>query len=129
DYGMGAYIRAAVTLDTVLRIPNRDVYRDTALLISGGTGRRRAVHVIRESGYRQRISFLCVYFRLNVVYEINNIFSISGSNLYIQSFVSCVLPAFRNLNLNYLLRAGIDSCPVLLYNIVALSSVGSLCGS
>ena len=44
DDSVRADIRAEVTLDTVLRIPNRYVNRDTALLISRRTLREGTVH-------------------------------------------------------------------------------------
>ena len=51
--GMRAYIRAEVTLDTVLRIPFGNIYCDTTLLVSSSAGRSGTVYVILECGYRQ----------------------------------------------------------------------------
>ena len=45
DNSVRTYIRAAVTLDTVLLYPNRDVHCDTALLICRRTGWCRTVQL------------------------------------------------------------------------------------
>src|SRR5699024_8201202 len=129
DYRMRTYIGTSVALDTVVRIPNRNIYRDTALLVCGGAGGSGTVHVILECGYRKEASFLSAYLALDVVYDINNVRSAALRVGHLQAFIFCVLPAFRNLNLNYLFCSLVDGCPVLLNHIVALAAVGSLRGS
>ena len=126
---MRTYIGAEVTLDTLRGIPGRNVYSDTSLLVSGASGRGGAVHIILECGYRQGISFLCAHLGLDVVDEVHNVLSSLGNNRIVQALVFAVLPALRNLNLYDSLRACVDGCPVLLNHILALASVGSLCGS
>ena len=126
---MRTYIGTEVTLDTLGRIPGRNINRNTSLLVSGGSGRSGTVHIILECGYRQSITFLCAYLGLDIVNEINNVFSVAAYYCIIKAFVFAVLPAFRNFYLNNALSAGIDSCPVLHNNIFALTSVGSLCSS
>ena len=123
---MRTYIRTTVTLDTVLRIPYRNIYCDTALLICSSTGRCRTIYIILECGYRKAVSFLSVYLALDIVYKINNIFSSVFCNRYSQTFICCVLPAFRNVHFYNLLSAGVDRVVVHLYDRIALSSVCSL---
>jgi len=116
-----ADIRTTVTLDTVLRIPYRDIYCNTTLLISRGAAGCGTVYVILECGYGQAVTFLCVYLCLNVIYEVYNVAAAILSMCEVQSLVSCILPALRNSNLNNLLSACVDS--------VTLSAIGSLCSS
>ena len=97
---MRANIGTEVTLDTVVRIPYRNIYCDTTLLVCRGTGRSGTVYIILECGYRQVVTFLSVYRSLDVVDEIYNV--LSSARLQresIQSLVLAVLPALRNLNL------------------------------
>src|SRR5699024_7370574 len=56
DNSMRADISTAVTLDTVFRIPYRDIYCDTTFLVCGRSGGSGAVHIILECGYGQRVS-------------------------------------------------------------------------
>ena len=48
---------------------------------------------------------------------------------HMKTFVLSIFPAFRNLDLNNLFSTGIDSCPVLLYHIITLTSVCCLSSS
>ena len=102
---MRADICAAVTLDTVLRLPYRDVNGDSTFLVCGGTGGSCTVNISGKCGYRQSISFLSVYFGLDIVYEINNILSSAFCVSHEQAFVFCGLPALRNFNFVNLLSA------------------------
>ena len=125
---MRTYVRTAVTLDTVLRLPDRDIYRDTALLVCGGAGRGRAVYIVLERGYREGISFLCIHLRLDILYKINHVFSSVFTYMRNgQTFVSSALPAVRNCYFYNLLRACVNGVIVHLNDLVALSSVGRLC--
>ena len=126
---MRADIGTEVTLDTVVRIPNRNIYCDTALLVSGGTGRCGTINIILECRYREVVTFLCVNCSLNGVDEFNNIFSAFCSVNHVKTFICTVLPALRNLNLMKSLSACIDSSPVLHNDIFALTSVSCLCSS
>ena len=123
---MRADIRTEVTLDTVIGIPNRNVNCNTALLVCCRTGRSAAVYVVLECRYRQGVTFLSAYLGLDVVYEVNNVFSSIGYYLVIKTFVFAVLPALRNLYLNNAGSTSIDSCPVLLNNVLTLTAVGLL---
>ena len=126
---MRADIGTEVTLDTVVRIPYRNVYCDTALLVCGRTGRCGTVNVILERGYRKVVSFLGVYCSLYGIYELNNVFSsLCGVN-HVKTFVLTVLPAFRNLDLVKSLGACVDGSPVLHNDVLALTAVGCLCSS
>ena len=125
---MRTYIGTEVTLDTVIRIPYRNINCDTALLICGGTGWCRTVNVINESGYRQVVAFLSVNSSLNRINELDNVFSSLCSVSHLKTFVLCCLPALRNLNLYDILSACIDSCPVLLNDILTLTAVSCLSG-
>ncbi len=124
---MRADICTTVTLDTVFRLPYRDIYCDTTFLVCGGTGRSCSVYEILECGYRQRVSFLRSNFGLDVVYEFNNFLGALVCMCGLKSFVCCVLPAFRNFYFFYLLSTCIDCCPVLGNDIVTFTSVGSFC--
>ena len=126
---MRAHIGTTVTLNTVLRIPYRNIHCDAALLVCGSTGRSCAVHIVFKCRYRQGIAFLCGYFGLNVIDKINCVFSSALCMGHNQAFVRRVLPAVRNLNFNNLLCTCVNRRPVLLDNIVAFTSVSSLCSS
>ena len=126
---MRTYIRTEVTLDTVVRIPYRNLNSDAALLICGGTGWCGTICVFCKCGYGQGVTFLSAYLCLNVVDEVNYILSSLGYNCIVKTFVFTVLPALRNLYLVHALSACVDSCPVLLNNVLALAAVGCLCSS
>ena len=115
-----------VTLDTVLRFPYRDVYRDTTSLVCGRSGRSGTIYIILESRYRKCISFLCVYLRLDILNEIYNVCSAALNFRCEQAFVLAGLPGFRNFYFVYLFCSGVNGVVVHLYDLVALSSVGSL---
>ena len=124
---MRAHIRTEVTLDTVVRIPNRYVYCDTTFLVCSRTGRSCTVNVILECGYREVVTFLSVYSSLNVVNEVDNILAALCSVNHVKAFVFTVLPALRNFHFYKSLSACIDRCPVLHNNIFTLTAVSSLC--
>ncbi|SCI83152.1 Uncharacterised protein [uncultured Clostridium sp.] len=71
---MRANIRTEVTLDTIFRIPFRNIYRDTTFFVSSGSLRECTVSHIYERGYREIVSFLSINRDLDIVNEINNIF-------------------------------------------------------
>ena len=124
---MRTYIGTEVTLDTLGRIPCGNINSNTSLLISGRSGRSGAVCIILECGYRQRIAFLSAYLGLDIVNEVNYVFSVSAYHCVIKAFIFAVLPAFRYFYFNNALGACIDSSPVLHNNVFALTSVSSLC--
>ena len=126
---MRADICTSVTLDTVVRIPYRNVYSDTTFFVCSSTGWCSTVYVILECGYRQAVTFLSINFCLNVVYECNNIVTSFICMTHCKAFICSIFPAFRNLDLNNLFCTGIDSCPVLLNNIITFTSVSCLCSS
>ena len=126
---MRADVGTEVTLDTVVGIPLGYVDRDAALLVCGGTGRRAAVYIVRERGYRQVVAFLSVDRSLYGVDELDDVFSSLGNVYHVKTFVLAVLPALRDLDLNDALRSGVDGGPVLLDDVLALAAVGSLRGS
>ena len=125
---MRTYIGTDITLDTVFRIPYRNVNCDTAFLICRRTGRSLSVFVFLNNRYRNSVTFLSVYRNLDVVYEINNIFSVSGCNLC-KTLILSIFPACRNVNLNYSCCSGVDCIVVHLYDLVTLLAVGCLCSS
>ena len=127
---MRTYICTAVTLDTVLRFPYRDIHCDTTFLVCRRSGRCRAVYIVVKCRYRKSISFLSIYLSLDILNEIDNVFS--SVLVYLRSrksFVSSVLPALRNSYFYDLLSACIDRVIVHLNDLVALSSVSSLSSS
>ena len=77
-------------------------------------------------GNGNSVAFLSVDLDLNVVYEINNILSCAGSNNNIILFAFCLAPGLRNVNLDNVLSACVDRCPVLLDNVAALTAIGLL---
>ena len=124
---MRTYICTAVTLDTVLRFPYRDIHRDTAFLVCRRSGRCRAVYIVVKCRYRKSISFLSIYLSLDILNKIDNVFS--SVLVYLRSrksLVSSVLPALRNCHFYNLLSACVDRVIVHLNDLVALSSVSSL---
>ncbi len=126
---MRANICTSVTLDTVLWSPYRNIYSDTTFLVCSSTGWCSTVNIIFECRYRQCITFLCINLSLDVINEINNFLTSLCSMSHMQAFICCIFPALRNLDLNNLFCTGIDSCPVLLNNIITLTSVSCLCSS
>ena len=124
---MRADIGTEVTLDTVVRIPNRYVNCDTTFLVCSGTGRSCTVNIILECGYREVVTFLSVYSSLDVVNEVDNILAALCSVNHVKTFVFTVLPALRNFHFYKSLSAGIDRCPVLHNNVFTLTAVSSLC--
>ena len=126
---MRTYIGTEVTLDTVVRIPNRNVNSDTTFLVCGRSGRGGTIYIINKCRYRQSVAFLSADLGLNVVNEINNVFSSLGNYLVIKAFVFAVLPALRNLYFNYTLSTSIDCCPVLHNNIFTLTAICLLSSS
>ena len=95
DNSVRTYICTAVTLDTVLRLPYRDIHCDTTFLVCRRSGRCRTIYVIVECRYRKSISFLSIYLSLDILNEIDNVFS--AVLVYLRcskAFVSSVLPAF-----------------------------------
>ena len=97
---MRADIGTTVTLDTVLRIPYRDIYCDTTLLVSRGTAGCGTVYVILECGYRKRVTLLCVNLCLNIIYKVYNVATAVLCMCEVQSLVSCVLPALNTESQN-----------------------------
>ena len=126
---MGADISTSVTLDTIFRIPYRDIYCDATFLISSRTGWCGTIHILFECRYRQVVSFLCVYCVLDGIYEINNVFSLAGNIFCDDVFFCCALPAIRNGDLNHLFCTCIDGIIVHLHDGITLTSVSSLCSS
>ena len=120
---MRADISTSVTLDTVLRIPYRDIYSDTTFLVCSSTGWCSTVNIIFKCRYRQCITFLSINLSLDVVNEINNFLTSFCSVSHMKTLVCSIFPALWNLNLNNLLSTSIDSCPVLLNNIITFTSV------
>ena len=86
---MRTYIGTEVTLDTLGRIPGRNVNRNTSLLVSGGSGRSGTVHIILECGYRQSITFLCAYLGLDIVNEIT---PLAPASIAAQFFITTSSP-------------------------------------
>ena len=126
---MRTYIGTTVTLDTVFRIPYRNVNCNTTFFVCRCSGWCSTIYVCIECRYRQVISFLSRYCRLDVVNEVNSIFSSACSFDYGQTFIFCIFPAFRNLNFNNLFCTFIDSSPVLSNYIVTFTSVCSFSSS
>ena len=123
---MRAYIRTAVTLDTVFFFPYRNINCDATLLICGRAWWSRSIYIILECWYWKRISFLSINLSLDILNEINNIFSSTLNFWWEQSFVFAWFPRIWNLNFNNLLSACVDSVIVHLYDLISLSSVSSL---
>ncbi len=73
DNCMRADICTAVTLDTFVRIPYRDINCDTTLLICCTSGWCRTVCIVSKCRYWQSISFLSINLRLDVLNECYNI--------------------------------------------------------
>ena len=129
DNGMRAYIRAACTLDAVVRIPDRHHNRNAALLICSRSGRCRAVNVILECGDRQLVALLGTDSQLDVVDEIDNLLLTLRYLVEIKPLIGSVSPGCRYSDLVNLLSALVDGCPVLLDDIIALAPIGCLCSS
>ena len=125
---MRADIGTEITLNTVIRIPYRNIYRNTALLISSRTDRSGTVHVALESGYRKIISFLCGNIILNVVYKIESIGSSCCFSLKLKTFIRTICPFLLYFHFFESIGTGIDCSPVLLNDIFTLPSVSLLCG-
>ena len=123
---MRADIGTLRALDASVRIPNRNIDRDTALLVSSRTVRRGAVHVIHECGNRELVALLRVDRRLNRIDELLNRLRSVGCVRELEALVLCVLPALRNLNLVRARNTRIDCIPVLLDDILTLAAVGLL---
>ena len=117
----------SVTLDTVFRIPYRYVYGDTTFLVCGCAGRSCSVYVVCKCGYRQVVSFLGSYFCLDGIYEFNSVSAAALCMSCGQTFIFCIFPAFRNCNFFDLFCTLIDSCPVLCYDIITFTAIGSFC--
>ena len=126
---MRADIGTTVTLDTVFRIPYRDIYCDTTFFESSRTGRSRTIYIILECRYRQVVTFLSVNCMLDSINEINNVFSVTGNSFSDDILILSIFPALRNLDLNYLFSTGVDSIVVHLNDSITLTSVSSLCSS
>ena len=126
---MRAHIRTEVTLDTVVRIPNRYIDCDTTFLVCSGTRRSCTIYIIGKCRYRQVVTLLSIDSSLNGVDKLNNVCSSLGCVSHLKSLVRAVLPAFRNLNLYNVLSTCIDSSPVLHNNVFTLTAVGCLCSS
>src|SRR5699024_1444665 len=90
----------------------------------------RAVYIVVKCRYRKCISFLSIYLGLDILNEINNVFS--AVLVYLRrskSFVSCIFPALRNCYFNNLFCTCIDRIVVHLYDLVTFSSVSSFSSS
>ena len=96
---MRADIRAEVTLDTVVGVPNRNINSNTALLVCGRTLREGTVSILDEGGYRQLVTALSVNRSLDVVNEVNQILAITSGNRVNEVALS-VSPGSGNLNLS-----------------------------
>ena len=121
-----ADIGALRALDAGIRIPNRNIDRDTALLESSGAVRRSTVHIIHECGNRELVALLRIDRRLNRVDKLLNRLRTVGCVRELETLILCVLPALRNLNLVSARSTCIDCVPVLLDNILTLAAVGLL---
>ena len=126
DYCMRTYIGTEITLDTVVRIPNRHIYCNTALLVSSRTRRCGTIHILGKCRYRKGIALLSADLGLYVVDKVHNIFSSLSHYLVIQTLVGAALPALRNLYLHNALSTCINSSPVLLNYILTLTAISLL---
>ena len=118
-----ADIRTSVTLDTVFSIPYRDINCNTTFLVCRSSGRSSSIYIILECRYRQGVTFLSRYFSLDVVNKVNSSLSSALCMSSYKSFISCILPAFRNFDLYNLFCSLINSSPVLSNDIITLTSV------
>ena len=123
---MRADIGTLCALDAGVRIPDRNINRDTTLLVSSRAVRRGAVHVIHECGNRKVVALLRIDRRLNRVDELLDCLRTVRCVREVETLVLRILPALRNLNLVSARSAGIDCVPVLLDDILTLAAVGLL---
>ena len=77
DNCVRAHIRTEVTLDTVVRIPNRYIDCDTTFLVCSGTRRSCTIYIIGKCRYRQVVTLLSIDSSLNGVDKLNNVCSSS----------------------------------------------------
>ena len=124
---MWADICTTVTLDTVFWLPYRYVYSDTTFFVCCCSGRCSTINIFCECRYREGVTFLSIDLALDVVYEVLSILSTVVSVSHEETFISCIFPALRNFNFYNLFCTSIDSCPVLLNNVITLTSVSSFC--
>ena len=123
---MRADISALVTLNAVFSVPFRNENGNAALFVSGSALRIRTVYIILECGYRKRIAEHIVNRNDDVLNELDEFRTLAGD----LRFNSCRverLPAFRNVDLNDSVYAGVDSLVVHFNNGFALLEVGLLC--
>ncbi len=125
---MRAYIGAEVTLDTVVWVPYRDVNCNAAFFKCSGTRRCLPIFIFLNNGNRNLISFLPVYWDLDIIYKVYNVLAAACCN-FCKAFVLSVFPACRNFNLYNACCASVDGVIVHLYDLVALLAVGCLCSS
>ena len=118
---MRANQRAASALDAVFGDPGRNVDRDAALLITGRTGRDRAVRIHLRNG---QLVALLLEDRLDVLEEVR----IVGDRDGLCAFGGGC-PGFRIVDLFDRVHAGVDRGIVLRDDRVALLGVGLLCRS
>ena len=123
DNGMGTYIRAEVALNTVLRIPLRNVYRDTALFKGGRALRSGAVHMRHKGGNRQLVALIGVDRVQHVVDILLQILSVGGNQLLLVAGAG-VLPGGGNLYLMNVADASFDGGVVHGDDLLALLGIG-----
>ena len=125
---MGADVGAEVTLDTVVRVPARNIDRNPPLLIGRGSGGRRAVRIGQEGGDRQAVPLLRGDRVLDIVYKVQHILCALGLILELEALVPAVLPFLGHGDLLKGIGPGVDRSPVFLYDVLSLSAVGLLRG-
>ncbi len=123
---MRTYDSAAVTLNTVLRLPLGNVYRDTSLLECGRTVRACTVDVILKCRNGKLVTLVSVNGLKNAVYVLYE----SACAVYCveEVFVSSVSPIRRDFYLLNVLHTAVDSCVVHVYDSLALLHIGLLSG-
>ena len=125
---MRTNIGTEVTLNTVIRIPCRNVNSNTTLFVSSRSNRCGTVYIACESGNRKIVTFLSGYMILHIVYKVENVLSTLGLRLKFKTFICAVSPFLLYFHFFKSIGTGINCSPVLLNDIFTLTTVGLLSG-
>ena len=123
---MRTNIGTEVTLNTVIRIPCRNVNCNTALLVSSRSNRCRTVYITCESGNGKIVTLLCRNIVLYIVNKVKNIFSSLSLCLKLKPFISAICPFLLYFHFFEGICSCVNRCPVLLNYVLTLTAVSLL---
>ena len=123
DNCMRTNIRTEVTLNTIVRVPNRNINSDTAFLVSRGAYREHTVYIFLKGGNRKLVASLTIDSVLNIGYIFYQRRCLALNNA-LGLLINCISPGSGNFNFLYFLCAALNSLIVHVDDSFTLLPVG-----